>query len=503
MQKSVLEYLEKAAAHYPERIAYQDNTEAVSFNQVFNQAKKIGSLLSGHTCGKKPIIVLASKNVHVPSMYMGIVCAGCYYIPLSADLPKPRLKTILEIAKADIILTDGNNDELLASLDFQGKVIALPDALDAAIDEKELADRRRATLDTDPLYIIFTSGSSGKPKGVITSHRSVIDYIDVFAETFDISAEDIFGNQAPLDYIAAIRDIYLPMHTGAKTVLIPKTLFSTPKLLFEYVNENKITTLCWVSAALALCAELGTFDSVSLPNVTKVFFTGSVLPSKHLRTWQLNLPGAEFVNHYGPTEITASCTYYKVPAAVNDTDVIPIGIPFENTDVFLLSEDSSAVPDGEMGELCVRGSSLALGYYEDFERTREVFIANPLQSAYEEIIYKTGDLGIKQPDGNFTFHGRRDFQIKHMGHRVELGEIEALALSIEQVRSCCCLYKHSKEQIRLFYCGEIEVRELSIYLREHLPAYMIPRKFIKLDEMPKTFNGKIDMEALKKVMNDG
>ena len=500
MQINVLQYLQKANIDYSEKIAYQDENESITFSQVMEQAKQIGTVLCEHTNGNKPIIVLSSKSIYVPSMYMGVVYAGCFYIPLSVDLPIFRLKMILDIVCSDIILTDGQNNDIIDSLDYKGRVISISDTKETVINEAELELRTARILDTDPLYVIFTSGSSGKPKGVLTSHRSVVDYIDVFARTFEISNKDIFGNQAPLDYIAAIRDIFLPMLTGAKTILISKSLFSTPKMLFDYINKNNITTLCWVAPALALCADLKVFDSEKLLTVNKVFFTGSVLSGRHLRIWQTNLPNATFVNHYGPTEITASCTYYIVDKLFSDLDVVPIGIPFSNTGIILIDEDNNAVHNGELGEICVKGSSLALGYYRDSEKTNEVFCANPLQDIYKETIYKTGDLGVMQPDGNLSFHGRKDFQVKHMGHRIELSEIEIIINSMEKIKGCCCLYNHNKEQIWLFYSGEYDNRDVSIHLRELLPAYMVPRKFVKLDDIPKIFNGKIDMEALKKMM---
>ena len=500
MNTNILEYLEKAHNEYPEKIAYVGDEEHISFEEVYQKAKSVGSALCQGMTNKRPVLVLSGKNVITPILYLGVAYAGCFYIPLSADLPAFRLKLIMDMVQADILLTDGEHSDILDTLNFSGTILSYSDINNHDIDENNLALRRKKMIDTDPLYVIFTSGSSGAPKGVLTSHRAVIDYINVFAKTFDITGDDVLGNQAPLDYIAAIRDIFLPLYTGAKTVLIPKTLYSTPQRLFDYVNENKITTLCWVAAALALCSELNAFNDNKLEYVNKVIFTGSALSCKHLKVWQENIPNALYANHYGPTEITASCTYYIVDKMVAEADVLPIGIPFDNTEIILLSEDNTETPAGEMGEICVRGSSLALGYYNNPEKTKEVFINNPLQNIYEEIIYKTGDLGKIMPDGNLSFHGRKDFQVKHMGHRIELGEIEEVVDSMEAVSNCVCLYKQEKEMIYLFYAGELTKRDIAVYLRERLPGYMIPRKFIKLEMFPQNFNGKVDLEALKKMM---
>ena len=500
MYTNLLDLLEKANREYPNRVAYKDDDNELTFAQVKDKAKAIGSLLCRYTQSKSPVAVLSSKSVDTPALYLGVAFAGCHYVPLGADLPPLRLKLILDTLKPDILLTDGKNQQVIESLDFQGTVVVASEAEQMPVDEEQLASRRRKMIDTDPLYIIFTSGSSGVPKGVVTPHRAVVDYIVAFVKTFGLDENVVFGNQAPLDYDAAIRDMYIPLLTGAKTVLIPKALFSSPLKLFEYVNGHDINTLFWVAAALSFCAELGTFDAVKLDGIDRVFFIGSVLHCKHLRVWQENLPNTKFVNHYGTTEITASCTYYEINERVQDTDVLPIGIPFENTDVFLLDENNQSVPDGEQGEICVRGTCLALGYYKNPEKTNEVFIPNPLHDNYNELIYKTGDLGIIQPDGNLAFHGRKDSQIKHMGYRIELGEIQATAGTMPKVDECCCLYKHEKEQIWLFYTGDADNRELAVYLREHLPFFMLPRKYVCLDAMPKSFNGKIDMENLRKRM---
>ena len=500
MQKNVLEYLENAVEKFPDRIVYQCLSEKLSFEEVFIAAKKLGTLIAKKINVMQPIVVISEKNIKTIIGYFGTIYAGCYYIPLSNDLPKARIKAILDHVRPAMILIDKKYADLIDDEDSQSQVFYYIEAEETEINETELKARREKQLDNDPLYVLFTSGSSGTPKGVVTSHRSVISYIDAFAYTFNINSGDIFGNQAPLDYVAAIRDIFLPLHTGAKTVMIPKSLFSMPQKLFEFVNEKKITAICWVAAALSLCVELDAFKENTLNTVNKVFFTGSVLPCKHLKKWQENLQNAMFVNHYGPTEITASCSYYIVDHLVAETEVLPIGGSFKNEDMFLLGENNKEVPVGEIGEICIRGAGLALGYYGDFEKTAESFMINPLNKVYPELIYRTGDLGHIDKDGLMYFNGRNDFQIKHMGHRVELGEIESKAASISKIKRCCCLYYEKKEMIWLFYVGEIESKELSIYLREWLPGYMIPRKFMKLNEMPLLSNGKYDINTLKKMM---
>lgn len=229
----------------------------------------------------------------------------------------------------------------------------------------------------------------------------------------------------------------------------------------------------------------------------KVCFSGSVMPCKYLKVWQQHLPDVLYVNQYGPTEATASCTYYVVENEVDDDTVLPIGVPYENYKITLLSEENAPVPHGEIGEICVSGPILALGYYGNAEKTAESFMQNPLNSNYRDLIYKTGDLGSFDEDGILHFHGRKDRQIKHMGHRIELGEIEETAKQVENVLDCCALYNKPKEHLYLFYTGSATSKDIVLHFRTVLPGFMSPRKFVNLDAMPTLPNGKIDMQTLK------
>jgi len=500
MQINVLEYLENTVSSMSEKVVFfgGQNNLSITFSDVYKFARTGGSLLCGRVKMCEPVVVIASKSVYTPVLYLSVLYAGAYYVPVGSELPAPYIKSVMNITNAKVILTDGSCPEMIASLDFNGIVITLSDILSHdKIDDAELAVRKRKHCDTNPMYVIFTSGSTGTPKGVVTPHRAVIDYIDVFIKTFGFDSSDILGNQAPLDYVAGIRDIYIPLATGASSLLITKQLFSTPKLLFDFLNQNRVTTLCWVAPALSILAEMGALSENILPSVKKVFFTGSVMQAKFLRMWQEALSSAVFVNHYGPTEITASCTYFTCGKIESDNYMIPIGIPFDNTEILLLDDIGKPVNDGELGEIYVRGTCLASGYLRNPEKTKEAFIQNPLHSDYTDIVYKTGDLALYLPDGNLEFHGRRDYQIKHMGHRIELSQIEIYAALFPGVSECCCLYDEEKQMIWMFYTGGVSSRDLLIYLRESLPSYMAPRKFVQLDDFPRTVSGKIDIKKLK------
>ncbi len=498
MNNTVLAWLDKSADAYADKIAFTDSDRQLSFKDFDRLSKSIGTFLAERVDRIKPVVVMSGRHVLTPAAFLGVVRAGCFYAPIDGTMPVARLKQILSVIKADIMLVDRASAGTAKTLDFTGDTFVIEDIMDTPVND-ELIDRASSRLiPTSPLYVIFTSGSTGIPKGVITSHGSLMNYINAVCSVLNIDDADVLGSQSPFDYIAAIRDIYLPLKTGASTVVVPKNEFSMPTQLFETLNKYKVTAICWSAAGLELPAKLNGF-TVSKPEyLKKVCFSGSVLPGKYLKVWQENLPEALFVNQYGPTEATASCTYYVVKEKVEETTVLPIGKPYDNYGILLLNEDNRPTLYGEMGEICVSGPGLALGYYGDMERTQQSFIQNPLNSDYRELIYKTGDLGRFRQDGNLEFHGRKDRQIKHMGHRVELGEIEKTANEVAGVSGSCALYHGEKELLYLFYTGEAESKDIVLHFRSVLPAFMVPRRLIKLDSFPTLPNGKLDMQALKK-----
>ena len=497
METSILLRLDSTAERYADKVMLSDSENSLTFARFNEITRSVGTSLAGIVPQGSPVAVMSGRHVFTPAAYIGVVRAGCFYAPMDADMPSARLNQILSVIKADYMLVDRAHLETAQSLDFSGTVIVLEDIIDTQPDDVLLEQREASLICTSPLYVIFTSGSTGVPKGVITSHQSLMCYIDAVAKVLDIDDSDILGNQSPLDYIAAIRDIYLPFSTGASTYIIPKNEFAVPTMLFETLNRQKITALCWSVAGIELPAKLGAFDLMKPEYLKKVCFSGSVMPCKYLKIWQRNLPQVLFVNQYGPTEATASCTYYVVKEEVDDDTVLPIGVPYDNYKILLLTDENKAVPQGETGEICVSGPVLALGYYGNAEYTEKSFIQNPLNPNFRELIYKTGDLGSFREDGVLEFHGRKDRQIKHMGHRIELGEIEETAKKIDGVRDCCALYNKPKEHLYLFYTGSATSKEIVIYFRKNLPAFMAPRKLVNLESLPALPNGKIDMQALK------
>ena len=497
METSILNRLDRTAAAYADKVMFKDEHDSITFG-AFNQlTKAVGTYLARKIPAGQPVAVMSGRHILTPSCFLGAVRAGCFYAPMDGDMPETRLNQIIGVIRAKFMLVDKAHYEAAKRLDFDGEIIVFEDIKDTEPDEELLAARAATLTCTSPLYVIFTSGSTGVPKGVITAHQSLMTYIDSVAKVLNINDTDVLGNQSPLDYIAAVRDMYFPISFGASTYIIPKNEFAVPTTLFETLNREKITALCWSVAGVELPAKLGAFDVAKPEYLKKLCFSGSVMPCKYLKIWQEHLPDVFYVNQYGPTEATASCTYYVVEEKVTDETVLPIGKPYDNYRVMLLNDDNTPTPDGETGEICVSGPILALGYYGNHEQTDKSFMQNPLNDKYRELIYKTGDLGSFDKDGVLHFHGRKDRQIKHLGHRIELGEIEETAKKIAGVTDCCSLYYKDKATLYLFYTGDATSKDIVLYFRQNMPAFMVPRKLINLDKLPTLPNGKIDMQTLK------
>ena len=500
--KNVLEYLENTAKKNKEKIAIIEEEKQCTYNKLLENSKKVGSGIYKYVSPRMPVAVLMEKGINAIYSFFGSIYAGGFYTLLNPELPETRLKKIIEITKTNVIITDNNNYEL--ALEITGekdsnnfKILKIEDLLNENIDEEKLKEIRDNALDIDPLYANFTSGSTGEPKGVVVSHRSVIDFINIFTEKFKINENDIIGNQAPFDFDVSVKDIYSSIKTGATLVIVPKKLFSAPAQLLDYICENKVTTLIWAVSALCLITTFHGLDYKVPTSVNKILFSGEVMPLKHIKQWIEHLPEATFVNLYGPTEITCNCAYHIIDKNLPYEGQIPIGKHFDNEEILLLDENNKLIVEaGKTGEICVRGTALALGYYNNQEQTNKSFVQNPLNNSYIEMIYKTGDLGYLGEDGNLYFAGRKDFQIKHMGHRIELEEIELEIQKIDKIERVCSIYNHEKSKLYAFYIGDIDKKELRDALSNKLPVFMIPNVIRKIEEFPLTKNGKIDRKLL-------
>lgn len=527
---NVLELLERSAEQFPERPAFGDPVKDITFRELTETAQAVGRLLLQDVVPEAPVAFYLEKSVDAVAAMFGAVYAGGFYSFIDVRQPAARAQKVLDVLEPAVLITDAANEKGAAALSCGGRRWRLEDLLEAARENireaskdcpaggacdpeepcgiaeqnAELAAVRARMTDTAPLYVNFTSGSTGTPKGVAVSHRSVIEFMAPFTELFRITEQDVLGNQAPFDFDVSVKDIYSGLYTGAKVQIIPREYFSNPTMLMDYLCEKKTSILIWAVSAMCFVSIMNALEYRTPETVRAVGFSGEVMPVKQLRVWRRYLPAAVYVNLYGPTEITCNCTYYVLEAGKDYAldEVIPAGTAFHNEKVFLLDEENHLVErtdPGREGEICVAGTCLALGYYRDPERTAAAFTQNPLAAAYPERIYRTGDIGRYDAEGNLIYVSRKDFQIKHLGHRIELGEVEADAMARDGVSRACCIYDTGRKRLILFYTGDRDKRELEKELREVLPPFMVPNKIFRLEEMPLNKNGKIDRHALEEV----
>ncbi len=492
----ILDRFELSVKKYPDKEAVTDEQSSMTYNELMDSAKRIGSRLSEFTDKGKPIPVFIEKSVKTLAAIYGVIYSGCFYVPISKEQPDQRLMDILKTTAAKTVITDEDGAKRLEENQYEGNVLKIDELLKASVNDTKLADIRSCCSKDDLLYVIFTSGSTGKPKGIAVSQDAVVKFINHFTETFNMSEKDRFGNQAPFDFDVSVKDIYSSCFTGGTLVIIPKGLFVSPARLLDYICDKKATTLIWAVPALCIISAMKGFDYRIPENVNKVLFSGQAMSVCQLTKWQQALPEAMFVNLYGPTEITCNCTYYIAHRVYNQDEKLPLGEALPGRHIVLMDDEMNVITDENVsGEICVYGESISEGYYGNESETNKRFVKYNCNGKVVRM-YKTGDLAYYGENHLLYFSGRKDFQIKHMGHRIELEEIEHAMTGIRGVEEGCCVYEKEAGKIIAFYNGLKEHRELHKQLKEALPNYMIPNKYVQIEQMPLTKNGKIDRKYL-------
>ncbi len=495
MQKNILQYLEATAIRVPDKLAFSTGKEGMTFSEVWSGSRAIGSFLIGRGFYREPVVIFMDKHPNTVTAFWGAIYAGCFYVCIDSKMPRARMEAIFQSLRPRVIIADKKNLSVALTLGLE-QVYAYDEIVTSEIDEKALADVRRRQCDTDAIYVVFTSGSTGIPKGVVACHRSVIDYTETLCEALGFSEDTVFANQTPLYFDAPLKELMPTLKFGATTYFVPKMLFSFPVRLLDYLDQYRINTVCWVVSALVQISSLGALNNRSPKTLTTVAFGSEVFPRKQYDLWRAALPDATFFNLYGPTEATGMSCYWKADRVLSEDEPIPVGRPFDNTDILLLDENNCLADEGE---ICIRGTCLTMGYYNNPEKTNEAFVQNPLCKAYEEKIYRTGDIGRINEYGELVFVTRKDSQIKHMGHRIELGEIDVAAQKHDRVRHTACVYDANAKRIVLFYAGDAEEGEFAAFLATYLPRYMLPSRCVRLDSIPLTENAKIDRRTLREM----
>ena len=494
---NVLQYLCASASRYPQRTAVLDDRKAYTYEAYYDLTRRIGSGLAAVTGQRQPVGVYMEKCADAVAVFMGAVWAGCFYSCLNTELPGARLQQIVSVLEPGVIVTQQSLLDRARELFPRTRILTVESLSEERVDADLLDLRQARAIDTDVLYVNFTSGSTGVPKGIAVGNRSVMDFIDCFVPLFGIDCTDVIANQAPFDFDVSVKDIYSALCAGAALAVVPRRLFSAPAQLIDFLCDTGTTTMIWAVSALCLITGFHALDYRTPETVKRIIYSGEVMPLKALKEFRKHLPDVLYVNVYGPTEITCNCTYHRIDRKRDYADGIPIGTAFPNEEVFLLDEEGKqVVMPGKTGEICVRGSALALGYLNNPEQTERAFVQNPLNQNYPDRIYRTGDLAFYTPEQELMFCGRKDFQIKYMGHRIEIEEIERAVSNLDGVERCCVVFDEKKQRLYGFCMGTMDRKEMHAKLKTVLPVYMIPGAFYMVSVFPLTKNGKVDRKAL-------
>ena len=518
MRYLVHHLLEDAARAHPDDLAVVDRDRRLTYRELDDWSNRVARALAaeGVVKGDRVGLYLDKSLESVVAVY-GVMKSGAAYVPLDPDAPAARLAYITGDCRIRCLLTgvekQGQLTGILNSAPVVTTLIFLNDDAPRAplsgvrklgraeIDSCSAEPVPGEVIDQDLAYILYTSGSTGDPKGVMLTHRNALAFIGWAAEEFEVSRSDRLSNHAPFHFDLSVFDLYAAAYAGAAVVLVPPKTSIFPNQVVRFIQDNAITVWYSVPSILSMVALRGGVEKNSLPTLRTVLFAGEVFPVKYLRELMRLVPHARYANLYGPTE-TNVCTWYEVPPLDDDvTEPVPIGVAVANDEVFAIKDDGAVAGIGDVGELYVRGATVMRGYWGDPERTARGLVPDPLGSAFADPVYRTGDLVEVQPGGCYRYVGRRDSQIKSRGYRIELGEVET-AINLHPGVIECAVVAVADEMVTNRLVAYVTVRdettaeELARFCGERLPRYMVPESFTLLAELPRTSTGKIDRRQL-------
>lgn len=526
--------LTESAQRLPQKEAVRFQGEGLTYGELDALSNQVARTLqaAGVRRGDRVGIYVHKSLASIISVF-GIMKAGGVYVPLDPNAPASRLAYITRNCDITVVLTATEKIATLSQFFAKGtplKTLILTDQhphVHEALADVELPPTTEmipwetvcaqdagpllptGAIENDLAYILYTSGSTGDPKGVMISHRTIFTFINWCYEKFKMTERDRVTSHAPLHFDLSTFDIYVTIKAGGTVVLVPEKLSIFPIQLVKFLQDEEITVTYMVPSILSLMVNYGRLSSHDLSKLRTVLFAGEVFPIKYLRQLVAAVPHPDYYNLYGPTE-TNVCTYYKVrpeDLAPECNQPVPIGIACENIEVFAVDEAGQLVTEpGREGELWVRGSCVAQGYWADPEKSARGFVHNHLQPHFHEIAYRTGDIVTLDEDGvNWRFVGRRDHMIKSRGYRIELGEIEAVLYGHAGIKEAAVIAipddligNRIKALVVPLQENGLTATELQTHCRARLPQYMVPEVIEFRNELPKTSTGKINRPLLAK-----
>ena len=501
---NILQYLERSVERDPDKLAYKDDVEEVTFREYMEACMGIGTALKPFGLHKEPVAMLMdARHISHLKVTMGIIYSGCFYIPIDPASPTERIRLIFEKLNPSLVIYDDKGACHKDVLGDQYRFIDYTTLLDTPADIDFLQKIRNESTTYDILFIMFTSGSTGVPKGAVHTHQDLIRYMEITVNVYPFNENTIFGNQTPFFYANCVHEVYLPLLTTSTTYMLPATIHSFPAKMIEFLKEHKIESLLMTPSSFNAVAEAGVLEPGCMPDLKFILPIGERTNLKMMRMWETAAPNGHFWNFYGSTELLTVATW-PVIGDFREDEIVPAGTPYRLIHVLLVNEEGQECKTGETGEIYVNSTFRFSGYYNDPERTKEVLIADPLNKGWSERFFRTGDLGFMNEAGQLVVVGRKDSMIKHKGYRMELGEVEYAAMGTGEVGTCCCLLDRevADGDLFFFYTGPISEKDLRAKLRTILPKYALPEHIIHLDQMPYNSNRKADRLELTRMMAD-
>lgn len=500
------ERVTRTAQSRPGDTAIVMGSQRLTYGEVEELSTQLARLLVSRGVGRGDRVCLLQPKTPAAIVNMlATLKAGAVYVPIDTASPAPRIQMIVRAAAPRLVLHSAEAAELLASLDVQADAVevgasGLPKST-AALAREEAAPMPRAGDSAEPAHILFTSGSTGTPKGVVITHAMVGAFLDWAVPHFGHRPGDRISAHPPLHFDLSTFDIYATLSSGGELHLVPKEVI-LPQQLASFIRDSALTQWFSVPSTFAYMVRGDAIRPGDFPSLRRVIWCGEVMPPTVLAHWMRLVPHPSYTNLYGPTETTIASSYYTATSVPDDGAAIPIGRPCAGEDIYVLDDELGPIAPGEIGELYIVGAGLSPGYWRDDEKTRAAFVVHPKTG---ERMYRTGDLGRRDENDILHFIGRADSQIKSRGYRIELGEIETALTTVAGVAECAVVAVKSDDFDGNAICAawalkpaaELDRTQLRSTLSQSLPAYMLPSRWLRLSELPKNANGKIDRPALR------